>query len=596
MRTRVRLSALALSLGMMLSACTDTADDSTPADETLPPAGTSAPDSALTLIADSDPAAAAISTSRALFDSANVVVVARVGDQVALTLGASAAVALGAPLLLSRPAAPSDSGDPSPPAEVTDPVVPESTTAAESGATTPAEAGEPLQAEFRRLRVSHVLAVGTDAAQDIPSTDGVQTVAVLADPTAVGAAIGAELAATPPVEADDLAVAFAALDPAAPVALLPSDEQNSAANPSSDPQASGERSEMPHVNRPTAVTGTLLLATNGVESLAGIATARAAGVPVQVASPDQLDPRSSGETVDALSSAGLEAVIVIGSGYAAQAGLDWKLATARTGAQLPGGGQLLFPEHMFVGLYGYTEGGSLGVLGEQDVTASVQRATETAGTYAELVPTTVVPMFEIIATVASEFAGPDGNYSTESPIAQLQPWVDAAGAAGIYVVLDLQPGRTDFLTQAQAYEPLLRLPFVGLALDPEWRLRSNEVHLTQIGTVSIEEVNSVVTWLAELTRANALPQKLLVLHQFLPAMIQDRALLDTSREELAVLIHVDGKGSQPDKQATWASLHEDPPAGVYWGWKNFVDEDLPMLTPEETIDQALPTPQLITYQ
>ena len=41
----------------------------------------------------------------------------------------------------------------------------------------------------------------------------------------------------------------------------------------------------------------------------------------------------------------------------------------------------------------------------------------------------------------------------------------------MYVVLDLQPGRSNFLDQAKLYEPLLRLPHVGLALDPEWRLR-----------------------------------------------------------------------------------------------------------------------------
>ena len=33
--------------------------------------------------------------------------------------------------------------------------------------------------------------------------------------------------------------------------------------------------------------------------------------------------------------------------------------------------------------------------------------------------------------------------------------MDAAVAAGDYVVLDLQPGRTDFLTQAQQYAELL---------------------------------------------------------------------------------------------------------------------------------------------
>jgi len=291
-----------------------------------------------------------------------------------------------------------------------------------------------------------------------------------------------------------------------------------------------------------------------------------------------------------------EAVIALGAGYGTAQGLEWKLTTALTGTELPGGGQLLFRERMFVALYGYTEGGTLGVLGEQDAAGSVQRAIETAAGYDDLVPSRVVPAFEIIATVASEFPGVDGNYSFESSIEQLQPWVDAAAAAGVYVVLDLQPGRTDFLTQAQAYEPLLRLPYVGLAMDPEWRLLPNQVHLRQIGSVSIEEVNAVVTWLADLTRANALPQKLLLLHQFLPQMIQNRELLDTSREELAVLIHVDGYGSPGDKQTTWQTIRDAAPPNVFWGWKNFIDEDLPLLTPEQTIAQAVPTPVFISYQ
>jgi hypothetical protein len=209
---------------------------------------------------------------------------------------------------------------------------------------------------------------------------------------------------------------------------------------------------------------------------------------------------------------------------------------------------------------------------------------------------TVVPAFEIIATVASEFPGPDGNYSAEGDLQTLRPWVEAAGAAGMYVVLDLQPGRTDFLTQAKAYQPLLELPYVGLALDPEWRLAPGQVHLRQIGQVGVDEVNSVVTWLADLTRARALPQKLLVLHQFQLRMIVDRERLDTSRDELAVMVHADGQGSQPAKQDTWRALHQDAPAPLAWGWKNFVDEDSPMLTPAQTIAQVQPTPQLVTYQ
>jgi hypothetical protein len=35
---------------------------------------------------------------------------------------------------------------------------------------------------------------------------------------------------------------------------------------------------------------------------------------------------------------------------------------------------------------------------------------------------------------------------------------------------------------------------------------------------------------------------------------------------------------------------------VHWGWKNFYDEDAPMLTPAQTADQVDPFPQLISYQ
>ena len=207
----------------------------------------------------------------------------------------------------------------------------------------------------------------------------------------------------------------------------------------------------------------------------------------------------------------------------------------------------------------------------------------------------MVPALEIIATVASAGPGDDGNYSAEAPVEQLRPLVDLAHEQGQYVVLDLQPGRTDFLTQAKRYEELLKLPNVGLALDPEWRLTPDQVHLRQIGQVDVAEVNQVVTWLADLVRANSLPQKVLILHQFQVRMIPGVDGVDQSRSELAIVVHADGQGSQPAKQATWATLHANAPSIKWWGWKNFYDEDSPMLTPEQTM-QVQPTPSFISYQ
>jgi hypothetical protein len=516
---------------------------------------TSSPDAPLTLVADTEAVTSASSASRALFDAAEVVVLARDGDEAGILLAASAAVGLGVPLLLE----PTGGG-----------------------------AAEEPAAELDRLGTTTVLAVGE--AEGVRDRDGdrpgVEVVAVPAVPEAVAEAAGLDWAVEPVPEGGAPA-AVAALDPEAPVALQPEGGAVEGAG-GSDPEA------LPAVSRGEPLADTLVLATGSPEELAGVATARAAGARVQLTD-GQTDPRAA-DLVEVLSEDPPESVVALGADFAAEEGLDWKVETATAGGQLPGGGQLMFPGRFLVALYGHPGTGALGVLGEQPLEASVERARAHAAPYEDLVDATVVPAFEIIATVASSSPGPDGNYSAEAEPEFLRPWVEAAGEAGLYVLLDLQPGRTDFLTQAEQYRSLLELPHVGLALDPEWRLGPGEVHLTQIGSVDVEEVNRTIAWLADLTRDNALPQKLFLLHQFRLDMLPGRDRLDISRDELAVMVHADGQGSQGDKQATWRALHENASASLFWGWKNFYDEDQPMLTPEQTIAQVSPVPQLISYQ
>jgi hypothetical protein len=355
-------------------------------------------------------------------------------------------------------------------------------------------------------------------------------------------------------------------------------------------------SALPAIDRATPLGDTIALALEGSEQIAAVATSQAAGLAIVEVPASTPNPQASSAVIEALHASPATKTLAIGAAFGGEAALEWKIRTAQTGDQLPGGGQLLFPSHQFVAIYGAPGTGSLGVLGEQDAAGSVQRARDVAAPYTGLTDKTVVPMFEIIATVAAGSAGADGDYSNELDIERLRPWVDAATAAGMYVVIDLQPGRTDFLTQAKRYESLLALPNVGLAIDPEWRLAPDQVPLKQIGQVSAAEVNAVTTWLADLTNSRGLPQKMVVLHQFQLKMLQNRDQIDTSRPELAMLIHADGQGAQPDKQATWRALHEGAPAGIAWGWKNFYDEDAPMLTPEQTVTDVSPLPDLITYQ
>ena len=228
------------------------------------------------------------------------------------------------------------------------------------------------------------------------------------------------------------------------------------------------------------------------------------------------DPRTAQEARAALRAAAGTAVLAVGAGFGPAQRFAQRVRTARHAAELPGGGLLPFPDRQMVALYGHPQTAALGMLGEQPATEAVARARALADEYQQLTDVTVVPAFELIATVAAGSAQKDGSYSRRTPVSVLLPWVEAAEEADTYVVLDLQPGRDDFLTQAKAYEELLRRPWVGLALDPEWRLQPGEKPLHQIGHVDIDEVNAVGAWLAGLVREHDLPPKVLTLHQFGP--------------------------------------------------------------------------------
>jgi hypothetical protein len=331
----------------------------------------------------------------------------------------------------------------------------------------------------------------------------------------------------------------------------------------------------------------------GAATLAAVASARVAGARVIRVRGD--DPRADPAAIGALAAARPREVLAIGAGFGPPGGLASRIRVAETGVQLPGGGQVLFPMRLLVALYGNPGTPSLGALGQQDLQASIARARRVAAAYRALSHVPVISAFEIIATVAQAHPGDDGNYSYESTVASLRPWVRRARAAGMYVILDLQPGRASLLAQARRYRSLLRLPDVGLALDPEWRLQPGQLPLRQIGGVSITEVNSVIRWLAGLTARYRLPQKLLVLHQFKLSMIRSEQRLNTRHDDLAILIHMDGQGTPANKEQTWEAVFRAAPAGVFFGWKDFYVKDHPMLSPRQTIERT-PRLSMISYQ
>jgi hypothetical protein len=252
------------------------------------------------------------------------------------------------------------------------------------------------------------------------------------------------------------------------------------------------------------------------------------------------------------------------------------------------------PGTLYVALYGHPGSSTLGVLGEQGVDDAVRRTQAVAAQYGSF-GRPVVPTFEIITTVASSEAGSDGDYSNEFPAAKFQPWIDAAHASGMHVIVDLQPGRATFPSQAREIESILAQRNVSLALDPEWRVGPTQrPGGGRIGTVDGTEVNETIAYLDDVIRRFGLPPKMLVVHQFTPSMVTNKSII-RGTTNVQVVFQMDGFGSLPLKIGSWDRMVADLPAGALTGWKNFYDEDSPTPTPAQSL-AVQPTPVYISYQ
>ncbi len=289
-----------------------------------------------------------------------------------------------------------------------------------------------------------------------------------------------------------------------------------------------------------------------------------------------------------------ERVLLAGGAAAVTDDASWQVPSVVSGPLLPRGGQLLFPAWRLVAFYGHHSAAAMGVLGETDPDTAYERLARQAAPYAEHGDRPVLPTFELIVTVATAGPGADGDYSAPSSPDDVQRYLDAARRHGVYLLLDIQPGRSDFLTETRRYDRFLTEPDVGLALDPEWRMGPDEVPGRTVGSVDAREVEAVADHVAAIVREHHLPQKLFVVHQFQDRMIRGEELL-TRRPELALLIQMDGHGSRSQKLDTYAHVSSDD--GSWWnGFKLFYDEDRQMFAPHELLATVRPVPDLVSYQ
>lgn len=254
----------------------------------------------------------------------------------------------------------------------------------------------------------------------------------------------------------------------------------------------------------------------------------------------------------------------------------------------------LLPSYRIVAYYGHPHDPNMGIIGEESMELVATQLRQEAENYEAVDPSrTVIPAFELIATVAQRVPGADGTYILDTDVETLTSYIDYAEANGMIVILDLQVGRGTVADEIEKVRELLARPNVHLAIDPEFAVAEGEIPGEYIGSLPAEAIQYAQQTLAEISQANGLPPKLLVVHQFREDMIRGKDQLGPY-PGVQLVIDADGYGAPELKTAVFNFLVRNEPV-EFAGVKLFYKQDVPLMSPKEILD-LVPSPDVIIYQ
>jgi hypothetical protein len=259
--------------------------------------------------------------------------------------------------------------------------------------------------------------------------------------------------------------------------------------------------------------------------------------------------------------------------------------------ELPRGGRRVLPDNRVVAFYGAPQSRELGALGIGTPDSVAERLARQARPY-ERERRPVLPALELITVIANADPGEDGMYRSRQTGKVIRRYLRAARRHEMLLLLDIQPGRSDFFTEATRLERWRREPDVGLAIDPEWRVGDGEIPGQVIGHVGAREVNATSAWLAQLVARHQLPQKLFIVHQFTDDMVDDTQL--KPRDELAMVLNADGFGTKPVKVSKYKAFTRAAKT-FNQGFKLFYKEDVGLMTPRQVM-RLRPAPDVVVYE
>lgn len=255
----------------------------------------------------------------------------------------------------------------------------------------------------------------------------------------------------------------------------------------------------------------------------------------------------------------------------------------------------VFETHQVVAYYGNPYSATMGILGEYQGDELVQRVKAQAAKHQQLnSEKTVIAALHLVYAVAQARPGADGSYITHMPDEMVEGLIEQTRANGMLFFIDLQNGRLDPVDEARRVKKWLVNEHVHLAVDPEFTFRPGETPQEDIGQIDASVINGIQDVLQEVAEEARTGNKILVVHQFRPDMIENKPLIARDRDRVDVVLNMDGWGQPANKLSKYQAHVTNEPV-EYAGIKLFYRWDKPLLT-EAEIQQLTPRPNYIQYQ
>ncbi len=277
----------------------------------------------------------------------------------------------------------------------------------------------------------------------------------------------------------------------------------------------------------------------------------------------------------------------------------------------------ILPTHRIVAFYAVPNAAATGPAYKLS-SSMLKRLRAQGAEYQKLDPSHPVKLgIDLVVSVPDRFKGKDGSYSHHVSAKTIDQYVDFCEKHDLLLFLDLDIGWSDPLTELMSFRKYLKLPFVEVAIDPEWMFpRHNGIPGINLSNVRASDLNPLIKAVAEMPMKYHVPRKVMIIHQYrgdgdgksnpfnprYSEIADKRNLLNDPRVDL--VIHIDSVGGWPGDIALKESQYKKWVAKdmakygnfKYGGFKIFykLESRHRLMTPKEVMSMK-PAPMVITY-